>query len=105
MTIEEFYAKGGELYFLVQAAKILGIPFGQLAMAAVKQGSVIMEFVIAGDGKGTLEEQNQQLIEIKAALDKAVKTGALNAYPGALILNYESNILSAGNFCLFFLLI
>ena len=105
MTIEEYFAKGGELYFLLIASKVLGIPFWQLALSSAKQGSVILEFAIASDGKGTLEEQNEQLVKIKAALDKAVKNGELNAYPGALILNYESNILSAGNFCLFFLLI
>ena len=105
MTIDEYYAKGGELYFLLIASKALGIPFWQLALRSAKTGSVILDFVIVSDGKGTLEEQNEQLAQIKAALDKKVKNGELNAYPGALILNYESNILSAGNFCLFFLLI
>ena len=104
MTIEEYFAKG-EFYFILQASKALGIPFWQLAMRSAKQGSVILDFVITSDGKGTLDDQNKQLVKIKAALDKAVKNGKLNAYPGALILNYESNIVSVGSFCLFLLLI
>jgi len=98
MTMEEYLKRGGESIWIVYAAFILGIPARQIRITAVKEGSVIVDFLIGSPSSGSYEAQQKKLAEIKAKLDTAVKTGTLNPYkdenPEIIILNYESGIIT-----------
>lgn len=98
MTMDEYIQTGGRSHWIVYAAFILGIDTKQLKITSVKEGSVIIDFVIGSPDSGSYEDQQNKLKEIKAALDKAVKAGDMNAYPGAVILNYESGVVAASIF-------
>ena len=98
MTLKEYNDKGGDSYFITETSKALGIDKSLIKITSVKEGSVIATFTISSSGGTTLADKQKQLADVKATLDDAVKTGALNVYPGAVILNYESGIVTASNF-------
>lgn len=92
MTMEDYENAGGDEHITNDLAASLNKNPGDISIDSVTVGSVIIKFSIKSTGTGTLAEQQQQLKDIKAALDDAVKSGTLNAYPTATILNYESGV-------------
>ena len=102
MNMQDYTKAGGDDHFISELSSSLDVPKEDISITSVKTGSVIISFKINNSGTGTLAEKQQQLQEIKAKLDEAVKTGALNAYPDAVILNYEAGVLVVSKFDLFF---
>jgi len=69
-----------------------------LKIAKVSVGSVIIDFAIKSSGGSGLTEQQKELEKVKAQLDQSMKTGAMNMYLRAKILNYESSIVTVRKF-------
>jgi len=97
MTMAEYIKQGGSAMWILYASWVLGIPGGNIKITSEKEGSVILDFVIADPDAGSYEDQQKSLKKIKATLDKAVKTGDMK-YEGAVILNYGSGIVTASIF-------
>jgi len=94
MTLDDYNSKGGDSYFILETSKALGIDASQITITSVKEGSVILTFTITSSESGSsLADQETQLKLVKSKLDEAVKSGAMDVYSGATILNYESGVL------------
>jgi len=100
MTMADYVKNGGASKWIVYAAFVLGIPAKNIKITAAREGSVILDFVIGDPDAGSYEDQQKNLKDIKATLDKAVKNGDMK-YEGAVILNFESGIVSASIFLFF----
>ena len=90
MTMDDYLAYGGDYYIKILAGAA-GVPTSSVTITKVGVGSVIINYVIKSSG-GSLAEQKEELEKIKAQLDEATKSGTMNAFGGAKLLNYESGV-------------
>jgi len=92
MTMEDYNGDGGDANFVSETSAALEVPTTSITVSDVSVGSVIIKFKIKSSGGSSLAEKEDELKQIKAKLDAAVKSGAMKIYSGATILNYESGI-------------
>jgi len=90
MTLEEFNTAGGRNFFLIKAAEALEIELSQVEGVSVRQGSVIVSFLIytlSSDATTTTED-------LKTLFKAAVDGDNMNFYSGAAVLDSSSHVAS-----------
>ncbi len=90
MTMDQYNAYGGDQYIKDLSASS-GIPEESFTITKVGVGSVIINYIVKSSG-GSLAAQKAELAKLKAQLDTAMKSGTINTFNGAQVLNYESGI-------------
>jgi len=92
MALEDFYLQGGNETFISQLSQNLGVYDFLIKVTKVSIGSVIIKFTIQSTKGSSVAEKQEELGKIKTKLDEAVESGALNVFPGAAVLDYDSGV-------------
>lgn len=92
IALEDFTLQGGNATFISQLGKNLGVYDFLIKVTKVGLRSVMIKFTIQCTRESSVPEKQEELEQVKAKLDEAVESGAMNVYPGAAVLDYDSGV-------------